>query len=160
MPCIGCSAQDLHGAGVAVSTVWEALFLQILCALCTDTLTLCTKSIDCHVLLQHFGTTIDSNTRLSTRTKHASQHAACCDAAITAAHTHLSRKKGLLPMTSVAALALRSAMAVPNRLWASYSRVPSACTAGSTSTDNRYAGQGDLFLHRFLLVGRTPSVWC
>jgi hypothetical protein len=29
-------------------------------------------------------------------------------------------------------LVLRTAMAVPNRLWASYSRVPSACTVGQS----------------------------
>jgi hypothetical protein len=55
-------------------------------------------------------------------------------------------------MTSVAALALRSAMAVPNRLWASYSRVPSACTAGSASRDS---GQGALLQ----LIGSSCHAW-
>jgi hypothetical protein len=39
---------------------------------------------------------------------------------------HLRMKKGRLPMISVAAWVLCSAMAVPNRLCASYSRLPSA----------------------------------
>jgi hypothetical protein len=46
-----------------------------------------------------------------------------------------------LPMISVAALVLRRAMAVPNRLWASYSRLPSACTA--VSAQNAGAGGGE-----------------
>jgi hypothetical protein len=51
--------------------------------------------------------------------------------------THLTIMKGRLPMTSTAASCVCIVMAVPNRLWALYSVVPSAYTAGHSKQSIR-----------------------